>query len=390
MDGAPRVMILLESSQEITRGIIRGIIRYIKIFGPWAVFSDQSLYLEPGRKKSIFHHVKRWNPNGIIAGIPRQVIGDEFLAAGIPTVAFLEGSDIENFPAVITYDYEELGAMAADYLIKQGFKHFAYCGYSGVRSERQAESFAQYLEVQGRSSFYYYSPSTSTTENLWSNEQIKLSLWLKSLPKPIVVLAFNDLRGRDVAEACRQASLRIPEDVSILGIDNDELPCNMANPPLSSIAMDFEKVGYEAASLLDRLMHGEKIEEQELLIRPTHVVPRASTDIATTEDCVVAEAIRYIRLNVKRPIQVSEVAEAVLSSRRNLYNRFQISIRRSVHEAITQIRIERIIQMLLETNLSISQIADEMGFPGVDHFARYFRKTKGITPQEFRKRHTLK
>ena len=182
-------------------------------------------------------------------------------------------------------------------------------------------------------------------------------------------------------------NLKVPDDVAVIGVDNDKLICDLTEPPLSSVALDVEKAGYHTAELLDKLMAGKKIEDQKIIVEPTHVVSRQSTDILSIDDIAVSEALHFIRKNSHRAIQVGDVVAAVLVSRRSLEQRFRNKIGRSIFKEIRRARIERITNMLVETNLPIAKIAIDMGFSGVDHIARYFYSEKGTSPQAYRKSH---
>ena len=211
--------------------------------------------------------------------------------------------------------------------------------------------------------------------------------WLKSLPKPVGLMACNDYRGRQVIEACKTAGILVPEEVAVLGVDNDEVICNLANPPLSSIQLNVRRAGYEAAELLDKLMSDKEVTSQKIDVLPTHVITRQSTDIMAISDREVASALRFIRKHSREPIQVSDVARAVALTSRSLQRKFRSVLNRSVHNEISYARMERISQLLIETHLPISLIASEFGFSDVAHMARSFRKIKGTTPLAFRKKY---
>jgi LacI family transcriptional regulator len=197
-------------------------------------------------------------------------------------------------------------------------------------------------------------------------------------------MACNDDRAEQLIEACRTAHLRVPDEVAVIGADNDELVCGFCNPPLSSVAIDFERAGYESAKLLHALMSGRRPNRHKIIATASHVVTRRSTDILAVEDPAVARALRYIRDHDQGPVAVGDVARASGLSRRALEKRFRATLARSILSEIRRGRIEHIAQLLAETSLSISDIADRLGFDGPQHIARYFRAGKGMTPREFR------
>jgi LacI family transcriptional regulator len=200
-------------------------------------------------------------------------------------------------------------------------------------------------------------------------------------------MACNDDRGQYVLEACQIAGLRVPDDVAVIGVDNDDLICDLTVPPLSSIALNHEKAGYQAAQLLDEMMAGKKVDSKTIIpLESSHIVIRQSTDVLAIEDHELAEAVRFIRGHSREAIQVSDVVESVAVSRRVLERRFREVLKRSVHDEIARARVEHACRMLVETNLSVSQIAQHLGYPSDKHIARHFRKEKGMTPRQYRKK----
>jgi LacI family transcriptional regulator len=202
----------------------------------------------------------------------------------------------------------------------------------------------------------------------------------------------TDDRSRDVIEACKIAGLHVPEELAIIGVDNDELLCELSSPPLSSIALNTQRSGYEAAELLDKMMSRRKRKPpaRTIVVHPTHIVTRQSTEILAMEDRDVAAAVRFIRRRAKEMIQVSDVTEAVAVSRRTLEQRFRRELHRSVLAEIKRTRVEQVARMLVETNLSVAQIAFALGHAGVENIARYFRSEKGMSPLAYRKRYGRK
>jgi LacI family transcriptional regulator len=214
--------------------------------------------------------------------------------------------------------------------------------------------------------------------------------WLKQLPKPIGLMACNDDQGQHVLEACKIGGLHVPEQVAIVGLGNDDLICDLVNPPLSSIAVSAEKAGYEAAGVLDKIMAGKKVTNQKIVVRPTHVVTRQSTNVFAVDDRDVLMALHFIHRRArKEAIQVDDVLRAVSLSRRSLYNRFAQILGRSVHEEIKRVRVDQLAQLLVSTNVPISHIASTLGYSDIKNIARYFKQLKGMTPLEYRKCHSL-
>jgi LacI family transcriptional regulator len=219
----------------------------------------------------------------------------------------------------------------------------------------------------------------------WIDVQHELTVWLESLEKPLGLMAANDARARHVLEACRAIGLRVPEDVAVLGVDNDEVICELTDPPLSSIEHGAANLGYQAAALLDRLMAGKKAKKLKTLIAPKEVVTRRSTDILAIEDHEVATAMAFIHRNRCTPIRISDVVEAVQVSRSTLETRFKAVTGRTMHGEIQRLQIDRARSMLATTDLPIKQISALAGFANVHYMTTIFRQSTGWTPAEYRK-----
>jgi LacI family transcriptional regulator len=312
---------------------------------------------------------------------------EEIIEMGLPTVASPYIEDHIAGAANIIGDNAAMGAMAAEHLLDRGFRNFAYCGFEDMFGARsRGESFHRRITEAGFQTHVYKKPKPRGRRS-WEDEQIFMADWLKSLPKPVGLMTCTDDRSQDVVEACKVAALHVPEQVAIIGVDNDELVCELSSPPLSSIALNTQRSGYEAAALLDKLMSRKKIKmaDQTIIVHPTHVVTRQSTEILAMEDRDVAAAVRFIRRHAKEMIQVDDVVDTVAVSRRSLEQRFRRELGRSVLDEIKRARVGQVGRMLVETNLSVSQIALALGYTGVENIARYFRSERGMSPVAYRK-----
>ena len=252
-------------------------------------------------------------------------------------------------------------------------------------SRDRATSFAKYIKEAGYKTHFYKRPRSKALRS-WENEQGRVAEWLRSLPRPIGLMACNDECGQNVIEACKQAGFRVPEEVAVIGVDNDELVCDLSDPPLSSVALNTERAGYEAAELLDKLMHGEEMNDQVIIDQATHIATRQSTDMLSIGDHDVAKAVNYIRRHARQTIRVSDVVAATTTSRRGLQQRFRKVLGRSVHDEIRRVRIQQVMQMLVETNLPVSRIARMLGYTGFEHISRYFRQEMSMSPLTYRKK----
>lgn len=380
MKNLPRIIVIVESIASYGRGLLRGISRYSRLHGPWAFFSER------GEPEKILPHLKNWSANGIITYIHDEKKQKPYIPPDIPTVVIVSNNLISGYPNVIG-DWKNDSNLAAEYFLDLGFKHFAYCSFGNLEwAQIRGHFFVERLRDEGIEVVFYDKPFLLFHKH-WQREQEDLADWLVSLPKPVAVMACNDERGKHVLEACKIADLCVPEEVAVLGVDNDETICDLTQPPLSSISVNTEKAGYETAELLDKMMQGRSCEGQNVVVQTLQVVPRQSTDILMVEDVTVAKAMSYIRLNSKRVLQVEEVADAVAVHRRGLERRFKKYLKRSIHEEIRRVRLEEIKKFLLETNMSISQISSQLDFNEIPHLTRFFTREMGISPNEFRKQH---
>jgi LacI family transcriptional regulator len=377
--GAPSVLLFVETSREFGRGLLHGIARYSRLHGPWRV------YRWPGALDSLLPEWKYLKIDGAVVRDVKAVEG--LVHSGLPVIFAQHNKEsYAPFPAIIT-DSAAIGCMAAEHFLDRGFQNFAYCGLDEfLWSRKRAEHFTRRVEQAGFAVNLYNQPTTRAGRAA-RREQDRIADWLRSLPKPAAVMCCNDDRALQVIEACKATSLRVPDDVAVLGVDNDVLVCDLADPPISSISLDTETAGREAAKLLDHLMKGGQMTGQEIPVRPTHIVLRMSTDILTVADPDVAAALRFIRCNPNRLIQVDDVVEATNVSRRVLEKRFKAILRRSVHEEIRRVRVNNIIPLLVGTDMTITDIALHCGFDGVEHISRYFRKETGASLRDYRRQH---
>jgi len=378
----PKVVLLIETSRIYGRALLRGITKYSRLHGPWVFYS------EPGGLEKAMPHLEGWGANGII--MRDSLKGEKVIKMGVPVIVSVHLKEqISGFPFIDT-DGVKIGEMAAKHFLDRGFRYFGFCGYNELHWSRgRCQSFVRKIAEAGFDT-NIYKPKVAKRRRSVEKEQLLMVDWLKSLPKPAGVMTANDDMGRQLTEVCKIVGLQVPEEVAIIGVDNDDLVCELSDPPLSSIALNVERGGYEAAELLDRLMKGEKMRNQSIIIPPTHIEVRQSTDIMAIEDKDIVNAVRFINQHAREQIQVGEVANAANTSRRALQQKFRRVLNRTVHDEIRQARMEQVARMLAETNLSVSEIASTLGYSGVEKISRYFRREMGMTPVVYRKRHGLK
>ena len=380
-----KVVLLINPSRKYTQGILSGIARYSRVRGMWNFYRPLD-YREKKAKTNLLQIMKDLNPDGILMREPPDM--DKIIKMNVPAVTF--PCSQESFPKIANavVDHIAVGEKAAKHFLDRGFRHFAYIGFEDWWwSIRRREGFLRKLQQADLKINTYASLTKKKLK--WSDELPQLANWIRSLPKPIAVMACNDDRGELVIEACKIANVPVPEEISVVGVDNDQLVCDLCNPPLSSISLSLEKSGYEAAKLLDQLMSKKLETSHNIRIIPTHVTTRRSTDILAIDDIEVAAAVRFIKNNIKKNLCVSDVVDNVALSRRVLEKRFRTLLDKSIHVEIKQNRIKLMEQMLHDNTMSIMEIAHELNFDDITHFSRYFRKEKGLSPNKYRKKFCL-
>ena len=383
----PQIALLIESSRNYGRGVLRGIARYAHAHGPWSFFV-QERELHSGIPKWLQH----WKGDGIIARIESRRMAAQLLKLNCPVVDVLGSFRFPKVPAFDT-DAAIVAKLAADFFLKAGFKHFAFSGYEGIPfSDRRAAAFAEYLGRQGKSVLEMpATPRISNASDIQATEQDGMmanqitARWLKDRPHPLAVFACNDVRAQQVLNACRHYNIRVPEEIAVMGVDNDDVLCNLCEPPLTSIEPNTDRLGYEAAALLARAMAGKEVSAQFTQIPPLRLVERASTDIITMDDLVMVEAVRFIRNEVGRGIAVKDVLAHVNRSRTDMEQRFRRWLGTSIHDHIEHQRLERVCQLLRETEYNLGEVARRSGFTTAAHLCCLFKKNFKQTPTNFRK-----
>ena len=370
---------------------MHGIAHYASLFGPWTFHYESFFYQSDSsqrNEKEKMNHLEKWGADGIIAREFTRQTQENILSLNIPTViSTVYNQEVKDAWGNLYVDNYSIGKMAAMHLLEKGFKYFAYCGINDFFwSLQRSRGYIDTIANNGFEVLVYTPPKSRRKKIPWEEEQVFLCNWLRSLPRPIGLMACIDEKAQDIIQACKLVNIRIPEEVSIVSGDNDDLLCQLSNPQLSSVAINGQDAGYAAAALLDRLMKGQNPKDKTIFVRPTHVVTRNSTDIFAVSDENVAEALGFIRSHFHEPIQVSDVAYALAVTRQGLNKKFKHHLNRSVHDEIIRMRIQQVSRLLIETNMTISEIATSVGYPELKFLTRSFRKNKGMPPSEYRKR----
>jgi len=390
----PCVALLIETSREAGRGILRGIERYIRQHGPWVIHLMQGDYLQK------LLDTKAWGGSGIIARTLHPDTANAVLKCELPTVAIdlhdeqkAKGAPFQNCSEVYT-DNIHVGTLGAEHLIQHRLEQFAFVGEINDVSwsrGRQSAFIARLAEAGFPCTCY---PPPPRIYRDWGKEVHRLGNWLLSLPKPIALMAAHDMRGRQVIEACYRFSIDVPNEVAVLGVNDDQLVCNFCTPPMSSIAVDTETGGFRAAEMLDNLMHREKkwrgkrcfpFPPMKYAMQPIGVVSRRSTEFWLVDDEIVIEALKFIHINSALPLTAKQVVNHLNISRRSLEMRFQKHLHRSILSEINRYKLERIKLMLRDRSMNIHDIALACSFESAAYMCCFFRRETGQTMSEYRK-----
>jgi len=378
----PRVALLAETSREHPRGLLRGIASYHKRHGPWSIyFEPHGLYDGPPPWLST------WQGEGLLVRVNDREMADAVKKTGIPAINV---SGIYTDPDIpyIGVDNRPVSALAFAHLRDCGLSNFAFCGILKKPNQYQdhrCENFVELVERAGYTCSVFNCERQKLSSINWEPTKQKMVEWLKQLPKPVGVMTFHDDRGLQVIDACRRAELQVPDEVAIIGVDNDPSICNLCNPPLSSIDINPGKIGFEAAAALGKCMNGGKLPNGPILFGPPRgIVPRQSTDMMAIDDPDVAIAIKYIRDHATEGIRVSDVISKIKNSPSTLERRFKKALGRTLKAEITRIRLVRAKVLLSETNITVSAIAYRTGFNEPKYFCDVFRKNEGTTATTYR------
>lgn len=379
------IALLIETSRGYGRRFLHGIARFSRLYGPW------SFHIVPGDFLHDQAEIRQWNDDGIIARIENAQMAQAIADSNIPAIILdppthkIDKSILKKF-SWVTPDAESIAAMAYQYFQEHNLKRFGFVGIPGrIWSITRQKAFAELLNAKNLSCDFFAENLKKRSE---SGRRKQLGDWLKNLPKPVGVFTCNDVCAREVLEACLLTKINVPEEISVLGVDNDELFCEMCCPSLSSIELDAERAGFEAAVLLEKLITRKIRRPQSIIVPPLRVIERRSTDMSAIEDAEVANAIKFIRDNIQRPFGVNDVVTATSLSRRALELRFKTAVGKSINNEILRLRLCRAKQLLSETELSLDDISSQCGFSSCSYMITVFSTNVGIPPAKFRKRLT--
>lgn len=362
--------------------MLKGIAHYERSHRPWAAFLD-----DEARAEVDPHWLRNKKWNGVISRHTTPALVHTCAELGLPLVDL---NDSPPFPGVpkIRPDNVAMGHLGAEHFIERGYRNLGYCGFAnaGWSCERR-DGFVEALSLAGHSCKVFDVEYPGDLTPFWDAKQTAtLGAWLQRLPKPAAVLACNDMRALQVISAAQEVNLLVPEEVAVLGVNNDTIRCDLSYPPLSSIASNSFQSGYQAAEQLAGMMNGRKPESFDLRIEPLEVVMRHSTNVLAIEDKNVAAALSFIREHACHGISVEEVLHPSFSSRSQLEKKFRRFLGRSPQAEIRRVQVAKIRQLLFETDFPLKKIAELTGFEHVEYMCVVFKRLAGESPGAYRKK----
>ncbi len=383
-----KILLLTDFSSGYSRSLLENVVRYAREVGPWAFYRMPLYFRELYGDEGVVEWAKKWGADAIIAqfsDIDLSVLNQ----LNIPIIVqnYKErSSGISN----LTGDYFGTGVIAANFFLHKGYKSFAYYGLTDtVWGRERGEGFKKIVSNKGYEVYEFNNRKRVPSEK-WSFDVEQVSRWLLSLPKPIALFACDDYYALQITEVCKMYDISIPEEIAVLGVDNDKLLCNISDPQLSSIELDIENGGYETGKLLHQFIEKKIIAPVDIIIKPVRIVPRASTERFAVSDRHIEQLLQYIDNNYQNPLSVDELTQIIPFSRRVLEKKFKRETGTSVYQYLLDLRIEKFADLLITTDLPLIEAATRSGFTDYKNISRIFTKAKEMTPLQYRKRFTPK
>lgn len=377
-----KILLLIDLSSGYDRKLLQGLVRYSKENGPWVFYRmDPPSAWTPEEEGRIIEWARKWQANAIIG---RWRGSDISLLQQLEIPVVLQNNaSRSNVFSNITGDYIGTGSLAADFFIKKRLRHFAFFGHRNtVWSTERMQGFTRHLTNLG-----YTDVSTYECGQPFDEVRSSVIKWLESLPKPVGLYCCDDANALNIAELCKLGNIAIPNEISLLGTDNDELLCDISDPPISSIGLNIEKGGWQTGKMIHQRILEHSTEPFSVSIYPTQIFQRASTNRYNVNDHFVKEIVDFIDSNFHNDIGVDDMLPLVPLSRRSLEVKFKKEMGTTLYQYMLNCRIEHFANLLLTTDKSLSEIAAESGFVDNGNISRIFRKFKGCPPAEFRQKH---
>jgi LacI family transcriptional regulator len=382
-----QVAVLIDFSRSYGRGLMSGVAKFVREHHEWSVQSEEWRWTDATPA-----WFRNWKGDGAIAWVETPELASIIRTLDCPVVD-VRGSVPDCGLPLIATENKTVVNLVAEHFMQRGFRHYAFCGFVGANySDQRSALFEERLAREGFTCSVYNPPETCRDAQAIELEkrgllfQDHLANWLKSLPKPVGLMACNDIRGHQVVNACRRANLAAPEEVAVVGVDNDEIFCELCDPPLTSVALNTLQIGYEATVLLERIMGGGKSPETPIRIPPLGIVTRRSSDVLAMSDRQLAAGTRFMREHAFQTININEVARAAGMSRRVFERRFVAQVGRPPKAEVLRLRLERVKDLLADTDWTLAQIAERTGFKYSEYLHTVFSQKIGMSPGQFRER----
>lgn len=379
-----KILLLTDFSSGYSRNLLKGIVRYSKEVGNWSFQRMPLYYRMLYGENGVVEWAKKWQADAIIAQLSDvniELLND----LNIPIIV-QNYRDRNKAVSNLTGDYFNTGVMAAKFFLNRGYRNFAFYGFKGaIWSRERADGYSHEIEKQGYKLAVLENDNKDKEE--WSYNHTVLGNWLQSLPKPVALFACDDHFALQISETCNVYNINVPDDIAILGVDNDDLLCNISDPPLSSIVLDVENGGYNAGKLLHQLITKEITEPFNIVVNPLIIERRKSTEKYAVSDKNIRTILNYIEKNYANHLSVEELVKQVPLSRRVLEKKFKEETGESLYQYIQNYRIDQFTRLLITTDYSLFEAALQSGFENYKNVSRIFRKYKSLSPAEYRKRY---
>ena len=383
-DSRPRIALLVEASRAYGRELLRGVSYFARTEADWSL-----LHQEMTLDSAMPDWMRQSRIDGVIARVDTHNI-DSLRELKAPIIDVRCNRKFADIPQVET-DNQHVAELAFEHIWNRGFRRFAFCGFRFAAYSEARLSFFRNLVRQSECPFDFYEsegrPGSTLTslEEAGSAETERLSNWLTSLKRPTGLFVCNDIRGQQVLNACRNAGVAVPDDIGVIGVDDDEATCLLCDPALSSVRPDAERVGFRACEVLREMLTGNQPRLQIEFVAPKSVSERLSTNVVAVDDQELASVCRFIRQHACDGINVSDVTAITSLSRRQLERRFREELGRTPHEQITTTKIDRVKQLLRETDMTLEQIAPKAGYSHKESLSAVFKRETGETPGDYRR-----
>lgn len=379
-----KILLLTDFSSGYSRNLLKGIVRYSKEVGNWSFQRMPLYYRMLYGENGVVEWAKKWQADAIIAQLTDvniELLND----LNIPIIV-QNYRDRNKAVSNLTGDYFNTGVMAAKFFLNRGYRNFAFYGFKGaIWSRERADGYSHEIEKQEYKLAILENDNKDREE--WSYNHTVLGNWLQSLPKPVALFACDDHFALQISETCNVYNINVPDDIAILGVDNDDLLCNISDPPLSSIVLDVENGGYNAGKLLHQLITKEITEPFNIVVNPLIIERRKSTEKYAVSDKNIRTILNYIEKNYANHLSVEELVKQVPLSRRVLEKKFKEETGESLYQYIQNYRIDQFTRLLITTDYSLFEAALQSGFENYKNVSRVFRKYKSLSPAEYRKRY---